>query len=82
MEPIDQIHARWVAKHCRIEGDSIMLDVRGSQHKFPLRQCDSYEKIVWWLLQLPKIPDMTLAHIEAFVFITCQYHGLAPEVGS
>jgi hypothetical protein len=43
MEPIDQIHARWVAEHCRIEGASIILDVRGNLHKAPLRQCDCYE---------------------------------------
>jgi hypothetical protein len=63
-------------KRCFIEDGSIIFR-DGKGYDIPLAQCDTYDKILAWQLQLSTKNWMTLELLMQFTLIACDYHHLS-----
>lgn len=56
------------------EGSIVFRDLAG--YDIPLAQCNTYDKILGWQLQLSPKHGMTLDLLMQFTLIACDYHKL------
>jgi hypothetical protein len=62
-------------RRCFIEGGSIVFrDLAG--YDIPLAQCNTYDKILGWQLQLSTKQEMTLDLLMQFTLMACDVHQL------
>ena len=63
------------SRRCYIEGGSIVFR-DGADYDIPLTQCNTYEKILGWQLQLSTKQWMTLDLLMQFTLMACDSHQL------